>query len=271
MRSRTSFIVLLIGTALTILPAAAQEVGTTTAVNPLSESTPPGASTQTLTVGSHIVHKERIHTTPTGTVQLLFVDKSSMSIAPNTTITIDEYVYNPDANAGHMLVSLTEGALRFVGGKLSHQGEAELSTPAAVIGIRGGSGTFIFNKNGVQVIDHYGVMKIHNGAGTFTINRAGFTVTVADWNTPPSPFVRVSGEQTTFNLNLLTSKPGQDGGVSGLKTVGIGDCGIGALPGTSCPAPPWNPTYGGQNDASGIITQATQLGTARQQFRYRGN
>ena len=55
---------------LTKLPAAAQQVGTATAVNPLSESTPPGAATVPLTVGARIIHKERIHTTPTGQVQL---------------------------------------------------------------------------------------------------------------------------------------------------------------------------------------------------------
>jgi hypothetical protein len=55
-----------------------------------------------LVVGAHIVHKERVHTTPAGTAQLLFTDKSSMSIAPNTDIVIDEYVYDPNANNGHM-------------------------------------------------------------------------------------------------------------------------------------------------------------------------
>src|SRR5580692_2204334 len=89
--------------------AFAQQVGTATAVNPLSESTPPGGTTGPLVVGAHIVHKERVHTTPAGTAQLLFTDKSTMSIAPNTDILIDEYVYDPNANNGHMLVSLTPG------------------------------------------------------------------------------------------------------------------------------------------------------------------
>ena len=67
---RTYRCVLLAVLALTAVPAAAQQVGTATAVNPLSESTPPGAATVALTVGARIVHKERIHTTPSGTVQL---------------------------------------------------------------------------------------------------------------------------------------------------------------------------------------------------------
>src|ERR1700690_4622233 len=123
-----AFIVAFSGTLLAAASASAQQVGTATAVNPLSESTPPGGTTAPLVVGAHIVHKERVHTTPAGTAQLLFADKSSMSIAPNTDIVIDEYVYDPNANNGHMLVSLTKGAPPFVAVPLSHQGEARITT-----------------------------------------------------------------------------------------------------------------------------------------------
>src|ERR1700719_4623055 len=151
MRSSRRFIaasiVALTSALLAAAPAAAQQVGTATAVNPLSESTPPGGATAPLMVGAHIVHKERVHTTPAGTVQLLFTDKSSMSIAPNTDIV-------------HMLVSLTKGALRFVGGQLSHQGEATITTSAANIGIRGGTVTVIQGQNGTKVINVAGIIKI---------------------------------------------------------------------------------------------------------------
>jgi hypothetical protein len=248
--------------ALAAAPVAAQEVGTATAVNPMTETTPPGATTTTLTVGAHIVHKERIHTTPSGTVQLLFVDKSTMSIAPNTNITIDEFVYDPNANNGHMLVSLAQGALRFVGGKLSHQGETEIATPAAAIGIRGGTATISFGPNGAEVIDHYGVITIHNGAGTFTLFRPDFFVVIRDWNTPASEPQRVPYDKTDHYRQATSSQQGQTGGGPTVTDVQIGDCGIGALPGTFCPGPPFNPTDGGVNAANAIITQATQQGTA---------
>ena len=74
MRPLSRFIVPIIGAALVAAPAAAQQVGTATAVNPTSESTPPGGTTGPLVVGARIVHKERIHTTPQGTAQLLFTD-----------------------------------------------------------------------------------------------------------------------------------------------------------------------------------------------------
>ena len=182
MRSSRRFIVALVFAFIVAFSAAllaaasanAQQVGTATAVNPLSESTPPGGTTAPLVVGAHIVHKEKVHTTPAGTVQLLFTDKSSMSIAPNTDIVIDEYVYDPNANNGHMLVSLTQGALRFVGGQLSHQGEATITTSAANIGIRGGTVTVIQGPGGTKVINVAGIIKIVNGTGTFLLTRSDF-------------------------------------------------------------------------------------------------
>jgi hypothetical protein len=242
-------------------PAMAQQVGTATAVNPTTESTPPGSSTVNLTVGANIVHKERIHTTPSGTVQLLFVDKSTLSIAPNTNILIDEYVYDPNSNSGHMLTNLTEGALRFVGGALSHQGEASITTQDAAIGIRGGTVTVVHGPNGTKVIDHFGIMTIHNGAGTVTISRPDFFVTILNWNSPPSEPQRVTAEEIAYYLRIMRSLPGQDGGVPGLTNVTIGECGIGRLPSFNCPTTPWNPTGSAESNAFQTIIQGTQRGT----------
>lgn len=247
--------------AAVIVPASAQQVGTATAVNPTSESTKPGATTVNLTVGAHIVHKERIHTTPSGTVQLLFVDKSTLSIAPNTNLLIDEYVYDPKSSAGHMLTNLTEGALRFVGGALSHQGEASVTTQDAAIGIRGGTVTVVRGPNGTKVIDHFGVMTISNGAGTVTISRPGFFVTILNWNSPPSAPQRVSQEEIAHYLQLLTSKPGQDAGVPGLTNVTLGECALGTRASLNCPPAPWNSTGTAESSAFETVIHATQRAT----------
>ncbi|MGO9232841.1 MAG: hypothetical protein ACLP4V_01650 [Methylocella sp.] len=51
---------LLASTALSAVPAMAQDVGTAAAVNPLSKSTPPGGETRVLRIGARVVHKERV-------------------------------------------------------------------------------------------------------------------------------------------------------------------------------------------------------------------
>jgi len=268
MRPWTKITVLIAGAILAAIPAVAQQVGTATAVNPLSESTPPGATTVALTVGARIVHKERIHTTPSGSVQLLFLDKSTLSIAPNTSILIDEFVYDPNSGKGHMLATLTEGTLRYVGGKLSHEGEAEIATPAAAIGIRGATGTFHNDKHGTQVIDLFGTFTIHNGAGAVVLMRPGFYVTIRDWNTPPSEPGPVPEVLNTHYMNTTTSTSAQNGGVGGLKHVAIDDCGIGpagaigGVQGKTCPETTWVPTDTAESNAFQTIITATQRATA---------
>lgn len=261
-------IVPLMGAALAAAPVAtqqvlAQQVGTATAVNPLSESTPPGGATTPLTVGAHIVHNEHIHTTPQGTAQLRFTDKSSMSIAPNTSIVIDEYVYDPNAKNGHMLVSLTQGALRFVGGELSHAGETTITTSAATIGIRGGTATIIQGRNGTEVIDHFGFITIQNNAGTFYLTRSDFKLTIANANSAPTEAIRVTSGETVYYQQYIMSHPGQNAGVPGLHTVTIGHCGLGTAQSVNCPQTTWTPNDQGEFDAFQILSNATHFGTGQ--------
>ena len=267
MRSSRRFTIALAVASLSALFAAAsasaQQVGTATAVNPLSESTPPGGTTAPLMVGAHIVHKERVHTTPAGTAQLLFTDKSSMSIAPNTDIVIDEYVYDPNANNGHMLVSLTKGALRFVGGQLSHQGEATITTSAANIGIRGGTLTVIQGPGGTKVINVSGIMTITNGTGTFLLARSDFGALIQSWNTPIQDLGRIPPGDVAFYQAYAMSKFNENGGVPGFTGANIGHCGIGSVQGTNCPQVPWMPSDGGELDATQILGNATNFGPSQ--------
>jgi hypothetical protein len=69
-------------------------------------------------------------------------------------------------------------------------------------------------------------------------------------------------------LALLTSKPGQNGGVPGLHTVTLGACGVLGLRSNNCPTVPWVPTDSGLNDANQISTQGTQFGTSTTQVHH---
>jgi hypothetical protein len=137
-------------------PALAQKVGTAAAVNPDSTGKPPGGSVRTLRIGSDVVHNEHIHTDGSGSVQLLFADKTAMSIGPNSDVTIDEYVFNPNTNTGRMAVTVGKGVMRFVGGQISHNGDAIVTTPSASIGIRGHTG--IYDATRGTIINLYGSM-----------------------------------------------------------------------------------------------------------------
>jgi hypothetical protein len=111
--------------ALATQAGLAQEVGAAGAVNPAAKGTPPARPTRVLELGA----------------KLIFIDKSTLSIGPNSDIVIDEFIYDPNRGAGRMAVSMAKGVLRFVGGNISHAGGATVKTPIATIGIRGGVAT----------------------------------------------------------------------------------------------------------------------------------
>ena len=68
-----------------------------------------------------------------------------MSIGPNSDLTIDQFVYDPNAGTGKLAISVTRGVMRFVGGKLSKQEDAvTLRSPTTTIAIRGG--VFLFDQ-----------------------------------------------------------------------------------------------------------------------------
>ena len=107
--------------------------------------TPPGGAGRVLTIGSSIVVKERVRTTDAGSTQLLFPDQSTLNLGANSDMVIDEYFYNPDAKSGSMVASATKGVLRYVGGQISHSSGVTITTPSAVLGIRGGIATIMLS------------------------------------------------------------------------------------------------------------------------------
>ena len=160
--------------AATAPAGAQQQVGTAAAVNPRSVG---GA--RVLELGSSIIHRERIETSASGSVQVMFVDKTTLNIGPNSNLLIDEFVYDPNAKKGSMAISLTKGAVRFVGGNASHTDGAEVKTPVATIGIRGGVAAITHRDGETQAILQFGILTIVGPSGeTVVVRRPGFMVTV---------------------------------------------------------------------------------------------
>jgi hypothetical protein len=138
------------------LPAAAQQIGTVASSEPVLRGTPPGAATRTLNLGTPLLRDETVTSSASGRGQLLFLDQTTLSLGPNTTIILDRFVYDPDSGAGEIGLQLTEGALRFIGGALSRRQDATITTPTASIGIRGST-----------------ALVVHQGGRTFAIFVAG--------------------------------------------------------------------------------------------------
>ena len=117
---------------------AAESIGTVAAVNRDMDGTPPQSQRRSLELGARVVRNERIETSEIGSGQLLFMDQTSLAVAPDSDIVLDTYTYDPDQQSGDMALTLTRGTLRFIGGRISKKRDVTVRTPTATIGIRGG-------------------------------------------------------------------------------------------------------------------------------------
>jgi hypothetical protein len=118
--------------------AGEETVGVAGAVNPQAVGQAPSGPIEQLAIGQNVVRNEKISTFNKGQVQLIFADQSTLTLAANSEIVIDEFVYDPEKQAGKMTATVTTGVLRYVGGKISKKNDVSFLTPSGVVTVRGG-------------------------------------------------------------------------------------------------------------------------------------
>lgn len=134
--------------------AQAERIGAVSAVNSDVTGEKPANPPVGLGLGDDLVLEERIESTEIGSGQFLFLDQTSLTVAPNSRIVLDRYVYDPAAQTGSMAITMTRGVLRFAGGRVSKGKDAVVTTPTATIGIRGGMSIIIVDEDGTTRAMH---------------------------------------------------------------------------------------------------------------------
>lgn len=190
--------------------ASAQVVGKVGAVN--AEATANGRS---LSIGSAISFGETIKTSDAGALQIIFADRTTLSVGHNSTITIDEFVFDPSRTNSRMSVKLITGTLRVIGGDSTHNGAAKVTTPVATVGIRGGVAV-ISHKTQTSVYNHYGWTTVSRGGQQEVLYRPGFGLTVSGGGPGAvgaiSSPVRASPSQIGAAASAFVSTRGHNGG-----------------------------------------------------------
>jgi hypothetical protein len=197
------------------------EIGVAAAVNTVTTGIPPVQPQQILTIGAEIVHNERIITDASGQTQLLFRDGSTFTVGENADVVIDDFVYDPETTKGKLALSVTRGAFRFVGGKLSKDGSVAISTPAAVLGVRGGIVTGEVSEAGETTADlHFGdALTVLGRDGRMqTVTRPGFGVTVPGIGAPPQSPRRTTSKEVIETVSHLVGNASQSGGAANKPT-----------------------------------------------------
>ena len=207
--------------------AADLRVGVASAVTPSAIGAPPSGAARTLVLGADILFKERINTDRAGRAQIIFLDHSSLAIAPSSSLAIDEFVYDPARGAGSLALSTSRGLLRYIGGKISKGSDVTFTTPVAVIAIRGGMLLVEVELSGRTTATFlYGERMTVSAAGvTRTVTRPGYRVIVEAAGEPPSsparaPQAAIDAAFAAFERNAPPTGAADGGASSGGATLG---------------------------------------------------
>jgi hypothetical protein len=117
-------------------PATALEPsGHAVRVDPAVNAAGPGGDRLIKLQGAVFVGDE-IVAHPNGLAQIIFIDGTRIVIGPNSRLTIDTFVFNPDNTAQKVALTALKGTFRFISGN-SPKGAYSIRTPNMTIGIRG--------------------------------------------------------------------------------------------------------------------------------------
>src|SRR3954451_5198098 len=96
----------------------------------------PGQAGETK-VGDLVYQGDVVRTGADGRVSINFTDGTSFNLTNNASMTLNEFVYDPNGKSNSTLFSLSKGTFTFVAGKVAKNGDMKIDTPVATMGIRG--------------------------------------------------------------------------------------------------------------------------------------
>jgi len=88
-------------------------------------------------VGDLVYQGDVVRTGADGRVSINFADGTSFNLSSNASMTLNEFVYDPNGKSNSTLFNLSKGTFTFIAGKIAKTGDMKIDTPAATMGIRG--------------------------------------------------------------------------------------------------------------------------------------
>jgi hypothetical protein len=132
----------------------------------------------TAAVGTPVHMSDRLRTGAGSRLEVTFNDASTLALGENANIVVDRYVFNPNKSSAQVVLSATQGAFRFAGGKIEQMKQKNIvvNTPQAALAVRGThfwAGP-IDGKYGVLLLS--GKVAVKNRAGSAILDRKGYGV-----------------------------------------------------------------------------------------------
>jgi hypothetical protein len=176
-------------------------IGVAASITPSAEAGS-GTAFQTLATGSELRANETVRTGDVGKADLVFVDRTNLSVGPTSEVKLDKFVYDPVGTKGKVVIQATRGAFRFATGTQDHSAY-QLNTPYGSLGVRGTAFTCEVKPKGqkqqiagcdIKCTVESGAVEATTSGGnkrTFTAGQtfcqSGNNFTVASAEAPPPP------------------------------------------------------------------------------------
>ena len=170
---------------------AEPRIGTAASTRPKVEAIS-GANTQTLSEGSEIYENQTVRTGNRGRADLVFVDKTNLSVGPRSEVRLDEFVYDPNGSAGSVVMQATHGTFRFVTGSQAHE-VYRVSTPHGTLGVHGTTVELLVNKPGEDCVTK---LRLVEGKAEYKVAKTGKVAQLNDPNKNNVACISASGEVT---------------------------------------------------------------------------
>lgn len=153
-------------------------------------------------------------------LEIKFQDDTDVKVTENSRFVIDEFVYDPNRNAGRLNVRVALGTVRYVSGQIArtNQQNVRVQTPTAVIGVRGTDFFMTVDESGQSLVVlvpscnaqgncYTGQITVSNDAGTVDMSQPFMATFVSQSATPPTPPVQLNISISDINNNLIIVRP----------------------------------------------------------------
>lgn len=114
--------------------------------------------------------KQQVITKDNANLTVTFRDESTFSVAPLSSVVLDEFVFNPSENVLEKTINVLKGTFRYISGFPVKGSETKIVTPFGTAGIRGSAVQGVVSETGLT-------LTVARGSVVFT-TRDGKTVTV---------------------------------------------------------------------------------------------
>jgi hypothetical protein len=155
---------------------------------------------------------------------LVFLDKSNLSVGPTSEVRLDKFVYDPTGSSGSVVLQATRGTFRFVTGSQAKHAY-QVSTPHGTLGVRGTTVELLVNKPGEECVTK---LRLVEGQAEYRIAKTGKVARLTDPNRNNVACITASGEvtystsaQSILSFSTTTTPPPPPGFVPGGGTTPI--------------------------------------------------